>query len=119
MSTLVTLDFLKLSEYPQFQIIKFKGQIDESNLKEVTEQIDPYAENSEIQVLIFDLTDLEFLNSKVIGYIADLHSRLDAKERKLVIAGASNDVTDILELVGLTSLVTCYSDIDSAIQDLD
>lgn len=119
MSTLVTLDFLKLSEYPNFQIIKFKGQIDESNLAEVTDQINKYAEDENIQVIIFDFQELEFLNSKVIGYIADLHSRLDTKERKLVIAGASNDVTDILELVGLTSLVACYSDVDSAIQDLD
>lgn len=119
MSTLVTLDFLKLTEYPDFQIVKFKGQIDESNLKEVIEQITPYADNPAVKALIFDFTDLEFLNSKVIGYIADLHSRLDEQERKLVISGASNDVTDILELVGLTSLVACYSDIDSAVQDLD
>ena len=119
MSTLVTLDFLKLTEYPQFQIVKFQGQIDESNLKEVTDQISSYAEDEKITVLIFDFQELEFLNSKVIGYIADLHSQLAEMNRKLVIVSASNDVMDILELVGLTSLVACYTDINSAVQDLD
>lgn len=119
MSTLIAIDFLRLSEHPSFQIVKFKGQIDETNLQQVTEQVEPYVDNKEIQVLVFDFQELEFLNSKVIGYMADLHSQLDERNCKMAIISASNDVTDILELVGLTSLIPCYSDIDSAIQDLD
>lgn len=119
MSTLITLDFITLNEYPQVQVVAFKGQVDESNLAEVTEKIESYVQNESLAVFLFDFRELEFLNSKVIGYLADLHSRLTEKDRSLLIAGATPDVTDILELVGLTSLVPCYPNVESALQDLE
>lgn len=110
---------LQPTESLQTQIVSLRGQIDETNLQEVSTVLDPLVTRESMENIILDLSELEFLNSKVIGYLADLHSRLEQVKRRLLISGASSDVTDILELVGLTSLVSCYPDLDSALSDLD
>lgn len=111
--------FQNSDQEPKVKILALQGQVDESNLSELSTALDPLVTQEGIETIIMDFSELDFLNSKVIGYLADLHSRLEQVKRRLVISGASSDVTDILELVGLTSLVSCYPDIDSALSDLD
>lgn len=101
------------------KLVKISGQLDETNLPEMSAALDPMVTENGVENVILNFDNLEFLNSKVIGYLADFHSRLDAANRHMVISGASDSVTDILELVGLTTLVSCYPSDDAALQDLN
>lgn len=100
------------------RIVKIIGQMDETNLPEASTVLDEIVTTEGVEIVILDLTELEFLNSKVIGYLADLHSRMDEAEKRLVMVGVSESVNDILELVGLTALISSYPDTDSALSDL-
>ncbi|MEA3387040.1 MAG: STAS domain-containing protein [Patescibacteria group bacterium] len=49
--------------------------------------------------MIFDLEGLKYLNSKSIGYIADIFSNLEENESEMYICNCDEGVTDVLELV--------------------
>jgi anti-anti-sigma factor len=87
-----------------YALVTLTGQIDESNLTDFGVQIDPLIGTGS-QYLIFELAGLEFINSKVIGYLAAAHSKMDEFEQKMIFVNANQNIFDILELVGLTQLV--------------
>lgn len=97
------------------KLIKFSGQLDESNVDESAKKIYKLIENNpEKLTMIFDFSDLDYMNSKSIGYLTDWYGRVTGKEGKIVIAKAKENIRDILEVVGLTQLIQCYPSVEEA-----
>ncbi len=97
------------------KLIKFQGQLDESNVDEKAKII--YSEiekNPQRLYLLLDFEELEYMNSKSIGYLTDWYGKVTEGGGKIVIAKAKSNILDILEVVGLTQLVTCYPTLDEA-----
>jgi stage II sporulation protein AA (anti-sigma F factor antagonist) len=86
------------------QLVKFTGQLDETNIEEQAKKIYEILEG-ETKNLIFDFSELTYLNSKSIGYIADWQQKISQKGGKLVIVGAKDNIFDILDVVGLTNIM--------------
>jgi stage II sporulation protein AA (anti-sigma F factor antagonist) len=63
---------------------------------------------------IFDFTDLTYLNSKSIGFIADWQQKIAGNGGKLVIFGVQPNIFDILDVVGLTNLVELVKTMEEA-----
>ena len=116
MLTKVLIDIAAHEQDESTIIVKFSGQIDESNLGEVKEQIDPLLEKEGVQYIIFHFKDLEFINSKVIGYLASLYSLANEQEKKLMIVESNQNIMDILALVGLTTIINHYDSIQEALE---
>lgn len=97
------------------KIIKFSGQLDESNVDENAKKIYKLIEQSPDNLfLIFDLAELEYMNSKSIGYLTDWYGRITGKKGKVAIARARENILDILQVVGLTQLIHCYPTLEEA-----
>jgi anti-anti-sigma factor len=99
-------------------IFQFNWELDETNadktFKAIYEQIWDFKPNTKI---IFNLSELKYLNSKSIWYIADVFSNIEDVEWKMYITNCSEWVKDILELVGITTIVPTLDDISEAIAD--
>lgn len=100
------------------KIIHISGQLDESNvdekIKEIYKVVD---ENPKNLYLIFDLTNLEYMNSKSIGYLTDLYGKLSESGGKVAITNAKSNIIDILQVVGLTQLITTYASVKDAVDE--
>lgn len=97
------------------KIVKFLGQLDESNVDEKAKIIYALIEqNPQNLHLLFDFDGLEYMNSKSIGYLTDWYGKITEGKGKIVIAKARNNILDILQVVGLTQLISCYPTIDEA-----
>lgn len=97
------------------KLIRVVGQLDESNVDEQAKAIYQLVEGAPHGLsLIFDFVGLEYMNSKSIGYLTDWYSKISANGGKTVIAGARDNILDILQVVGLTQLVTAYTTLDEA-----
>ena len=95
------------------------GQLDESNLPELSSKIDPLLSMAEVRNLVFNFSKLEYLNSKILGYIANLSSEMEHAGKHIAIAEANSAVTDILDLVGLTTLIPCYPSAREAFESFE
>jgi len=97
------------------KLVKFQGQLDESNVDEKVKIIYSIIEQFPQNLyLLFDFEGLEYMNSKSIGYLTDWYGKISEGNGKIVIAKAKSNILDILQVVGLTQLVNCYNGIDEA-----
>ena len=99
----------------RYTLIALSGQIDESNLADFEKVVNPTIEISQA-FLIFDLEKLEFINSKVIGFLAATHAKLTELDKKMVFIKANQQILDIIELVGLTQIVSTFELEEEAIE---
>ncbi len=97
------------------KIVKIVGQLDESNVDDKAKTLyDLIAANPKNLFVIFDFSELEYLNSKAIGYLTDWYGKVSAEGGKIAIASAKANIVDILQVVGLTQLITCHATLDEA-----
>ena len=93
----------------------FSGQLDESNVDELAKKVYEMVESEEKPLyLLLDFKDLEYMNSKSIGYLTDWYGRVNGRKGKIVIAQARENILDILQVVGLTQLISCFPTVDEA-----
>lgn len=116
MATFANITIKDFKDVPQGyagKILIFSGQLDESNVDEHAKKIYELIENEAKPLyLIFDFKDLEYMNSKSIGYLTDWYGRVNGRKGKIVIAEARENILDILQVVGLTQLINTYSTLE-------
>lgn len=86
-------------------IFEFKGELDETNADKTFKSIYDQIGDFEDKNLVFNLSGLKYLNSKSIWYIADVFSNIEDAEGKMFITNCNDGVKDILELVGITTII--------------
>lgn len=95
--------------------VRISGQLDESNVDEKIQIIYKIFETTPKGVnLIFDLEALDYMNSKSIGYLTDLYGKVTESGGIVAIAKAKPNITDILQVVGLTQLIKTFDSEEEA-----
>jgi len=101
------------------RLIHVSGALDESNIdnraQELYKLLEQYPKNL---FLIFDLEKLDYMNSKTIGYITDWSSKISTAGGKMVLAHAPRNILDILETVGILTLIPAYPTVEEALKHL-
>ncbi|MDP5039018.1 MAG: STAS domain-containing protein [Candidatus Gracilibacteria bacterium] len=99
-------------------IFEFNGELDETNADKTFTKIYNEVGSFEDKKIIFSLDNLKYLNSKSIGYIADIFSNLEDNNGNMVICNCNEGVKDVLELVGITTIITTLDTINEALEEL-
>ncbi len=86
-------------------IFQFNWELDETNADKTFKSIYDQVGDFDGKNIIFNLSWLKYLNSKSIGYIADVFSNIEDADGKMVISNCSDWVKDILELVWITTII--------------
>ncbi|MCD5375098.1 STAS domain-containing protein [Candidatus Gracilibacteria bacterium] len=86
-------------------VFDFSGELDETNadntFTDLYKQIGDFSDKK----ILFNLAGLKYLNSKSIGYIADVFSNLEDNDGLMYISNCDEGVKDVLELVGITTII--------------
>lgn len=95
--------------------VVISGQLDESNVDEKSKEIYAVIEqNPKNLFVIFDFENLEYMNSKSIGYLTDWYGKIFENGGKVYIVKAKENILDILQVVGLTQLIQCFGTMEEA-----
>lgn len=86
-----------------------------AQLKEV---IDKLIFNDRVQKILFDLTDVEFVDSSFIGAIVYAHKNLVKREGKIAVAISSASVYDRFIIAQLDILFKIFNNLDEAKKSL-
>lgn len=86
-------------------VFEFTWELDETNADKTFSSI--YSEVGDFagKKILFNLQWLKYLNSKSIGYIADIFSNVEDNEGVMYISNCDEGVQDVLELVGITTII--------------
>jgi anti-anti-sigma factor len=99
-------------------IFEFNGELDETNADKTFKSIYDQIGEFEDKNVLFNLAGLKYLNSKSIGYIADVFSNIEDADGKMYISNCSDGVKDILELVGITTIIPTVDTEEEALSEL-
>ncbi|MGE4444120.1 MAG: STAS domain-containing protein [Candidatus Altimarinota bacterium] len=99
-------------------IFEFSGELDETNADKTFTAIYEGIGGFAGKKIIFNLANLKYLNSKSIGYIADIYSNVEENEGQMYISDCDEGVKDVLELVGITTIIPTVDTVHQAIEAL-
>ncbi len=105
-------------EINDITIFYFSWQLDWSNVDQTFESILKEIKDSKIKRIIFNFKDLEYLNSKSIWYIADIFLSLEKENGNMNITNCSKEIKDILDIVGLSTIIPIIDTEEIAIKNL-
>lgn len=113
-----TLIEVKQRNQDDITIFYFTWELDETNADNTFTKIYEMIGNFSKKKIIFNLAWLKYLNSKSIGYIADVFSNIEENNGQMYISNCDEGVKDVLELVGITTIIPTVENEDEAIKAL-
>jgi anti-sigma B factor antagonist len=101
---------LTLSDLKSIQLFEVVGRLDASNITTLLDAINEAIVRGRNR-LILDLSGVEYMNSASLRELVLIYERIKKKGISLQIANPSQRVKDVLELVGLDSVLEIDSDL--------
>lgn len=111
-----TLIEINKKEASGITIFEFSGELDETNADKTFTSIYEEIGDFSGKKILFHLGSLKYLNSKSIGYIADVFSNIEDNDGQMYISNCDEGVKDVLELVGITTIIPTVDDEKEAIE---
>jgi len=97
----------------KYQVIQFDGDFDKVGYEEVRETLNGSVKGFSGISLVFDFTNLKFINSEGIGYLVEVHAHLVKDNKKLIIVGPNDHVKDVFETIGINELIPIFTDLNA------
>lgn len=109
---------IKKRTFWSVDVFEFIWELDETNADKtftaIYNAIGDFAKKS----IIFNMSGLKYLNSKSIGYIADIFSNIEDAAGQMFITNLTDEVRDTLELVWITTIITTLDTENEALMKL-
>ena len=115
---LTQLEVKKSSTNTGVKIFSFHGELDETNVDTTFPNIIADIGDFSGARILFNLIELKYLNSKSIGYIADIAQRTEDGGGKFALSNIGPEVRDTLDLVGITTIVPVFDTEEVALTEL-
>ena len=95
-------------EGENYSIVSFFGNMDSFGLSQRRQDFMKIVDEFSKEYLVFDFSELNFLNSESIGLLTHINEKLMAENKKLVIVAAKKSVLDVLKMIGLLETLQYY-----------
>ena len=118
MESQIELIFEEVRGKGNAKLVHFVGDLDATNVETVLEKICNLL-NDGYTNLVVDFKELRYVNSTGLGIL--LHFSKSAKEKggSFKIANINENVYEIIEIIGATSLLEIYDELEEAIAAID
>lgn len=111
------IDIIRRS-HPWVEIFEFVWELDETNADKTFTAIYNNVGDFTGKKIIFNMSWLRYLNSKSIGYIADIFQNIEDGNGQMFLTNLTDEVKDTLELVGITTIITVLDTEQEALAQL-
>ena len=117
-SSNLQIDIQPSQKDQHYQVVVFRGDLDKAGLSCVKQDLEALTGRFVGQYLVYDLTQLHFINSESIGFLMTMHSRLAKANKSLVLIGACDNVKDVFQVIGLFHIMRYYENLASFLETL-
>jgi stage II sporulation protein AA (anti-sigma F factor antagonist) len=99
-------------------IISIIGEIDHHTSEEARNRIDNYIDSNSVKNVIFDFSDVSFMDSAGIGVIIGRYKRVSIMGGKVSVVTTRPQIKRILEISGIQRISCIYDSIDNALLNM-
>lgn len=86
-------------------VIRLSGELDHSEAARVRGEMDDLIDDTGVRRLVFDLSDLKFMDSSGIGLIIGRYKRLARRGGSVAVSGSNARIDRIFAMAGLYQLI--------------
>ncbi|AOY76761.1 anti-sigma F factor antagonist [Clostridium formicaceticum] len=97
-------------------IVKLRGELDHHVAEKIRVELDEMISNKRSKNLIFDLKEMNFMDSSGIGVIIGRYKNIHKLGGKVAVVQASNKVDKIFSLAGLYRIVSKFETSEDALK---
>jgi len=109
---------LKLEVVDKTMIVQFDGELDHHSAEEIREEIDNEIESKNIKNLIFDLSNLKFMDSSGIGIVIGRYKIINKRDGRVAVINVNPHVDKIFNMSGIYKIISKYSSKSEALANL-
>lgn len=106
---------VEFDAHGNFSIIKVFGEIDNSNFKELEEQMEEFKALANVKVL-FDFSEVEYIDSSGVGVLVRLYRALHKNGGSVNIAACRDSIEKNFRLIRLDEFFTFYPKVKDALE---
>ncbi|WP_297436297.1 anti-sigma F factor antagonist [uncultured Clostridium sp.] len=99
-------------------IVELSGELDHHSAQEVRTKVDDRLDRLDVKKLIFDFSEVSFMDSSGIGVIIGRYKKLSIRNGIVGIASVSGSIKRIFELSGIFKIIKVYKSVDEAVKNL-
>jgi anti-sigma B factor antagonist len=100
------------------ELIRFTGDLDATNVESVLEKICTLFNEGKV-LIVADFKKLRYVNSTGLGILLHLSKSAREKGGGFKIANVNENVFEIIEIIGATSLLDIYDSVEEALASLN
>ena len=100
------------------EYVKFIGILDASGQDSILNLEQKINNLPSKTVVVFDFTELDYLNSYAIGFIAHWYNFLKKQEGEIVLIKPQSQVYDTLNVLGMTNVLKIFESLEVALQEI-
>ncbi len=99
-------------------IIEFNGNLILSDLEKARKYVKDVVDGDDANLIIFDLTNVEFIDSAGIGFVVSVFKSVKTKNGKFALASLKSKPHEVFKLTRLDKIIPIYENAEAAKQDL-
>jgi anti-anti-sigma factor len=99
-------------------LVKVKGDIDSTTATYFSDEIFGIMNNEKKVNIIADFADLRYVNSTGLGAFLNITKSVRLKGGVFAICNINENISDVIDIIGATSALSIYKDVDEAINAL-
>lgn len=109
---------VKLSKRGTTLIIRIMEDMDHHSAQYLRQKIDNELIKSTVKNIIFDFSNVNFMDSSGIGVIVGRYKNIQKLNGKAAIINANQKIMQIFEMSGILKIIPAYNDLDLAISSM-
>jgi len=99
-------------------IIRINGELDHHTAEYVRQKIDSEILKSTTRNIIFDFSELSFMDSSGIGVIIGRYKNIRKLNGKAAVVNINDQIMRILSMSGILKIIPVYKNLDDAVSAL-
>lgn len=99
-------------------IAALSGELDHHSAKEVKSMVEELIKNRGVKNLIFDFSNLSFMDSSGIGVVIGRYKLIHSMGGKTAIVSRSRSINRLLLMSGINRLINTFESLDDALNNV-
>lgn len=99
-------------------LVELSGELDHHSAQEVRVKVDDRLDRFDVKKLVFDFSNITFMDSSGIGVIIGRYKKLSVRSGTVAIASVPSSIKRIFELSGIFKVIKVFDDVEDAINNI-
>ena len=114
----IRLEVSPVDSHTNVKVVKFIGDLDTTNVNGILDDLIEIINDEAIDTVIGDMEELRYVNSTGIGVLLHFNKVSKDKDGLFILANLNDNVYEIMNIIGATSVVKIADTIDEALDIL-